>query len=115
MPATLVTTLKPAIEPLTLTSNEIAFYRNEGWLYLPGLIARDDAAAMRREVLHIMDQLGWPIERLRVPVAISSKLIQSREYLPGSRLDALINSAELLAIASQLLGGPSTLYMPFTA
>jgi len=80
-------------------------YDEQGYVLLPGLISRDAAEALRREVMGIMDIIGLG----------QSKLKQTSEYLPGSAIDALVNSPNLRAVASALMGGPSTLYLPFTA
>lgn len=98
-------TQRAPVPPLTLTENEIRFYKEEGYLLLPGLLSEADAAALRREVRDIMDQIGLPLTKLK----------QTTEYLADSALDALVNSEALRAVAAQLLGGPSRLYMPFTA
>jgi 2-oxoglutarate-dependent dioxygenase len=93
------------VQPIRLVGNEIKFYREEGYLLIPGLISEQDAEALRAEVADIMDTIGLPMTKLR----------QTTEYLEGSRLDAFINSPRLQAIAEQLLEGPGTVYMPFTA
>lgn len=104
------------VAQLNLDPREIAFYRREGYLYLPGLISREDAAEARREVLDILE-----IATALSPQAAQGKagdpraLIQTGQYLHGSTLDRLINSPALLSIVEQLLGGPSSVYMPFTA
>ena len=103
------------VKPLQFTPNEIRFYQAEGYLYLPGLVSREQAAALREEVFGIMEALGVPRERLNHAETSGDKLRQSPQYLRGSQLDALVNSPALCDIASQLMGGPSTLYMPFTA
>jgi 2-oxoglutarate-dependent dioxygenase len=43
------------------------------------------------------------------------KLRQTTQYLAGGKLDALVNSPSLRALAGQLMEGDSSLYMPFTA
>lgn len=93
------------VPALQLSSGEIAFYRNEGYLLLPGLISEDRALSLRDEVLAMLKVIGLEV----------SKLKQTSEYLAGSGLDAFINNANLLLLAEQLMGGPSTLYLPFTA
>lgn len=112
MPATLTTEVVPA---LTLTEGEIRFYKDEGYLYIPGLVAPEAIEPLRGEVLEVMDAAGFDTERLCQAQATRDKLIQSGQYLAGSTLDGLINSAHLKSIAEQLMGGQSTLYMPFTA
>lgn len=103
------------VRPIRLVENEVHFYRAEGYLYLPGLVGTEDAAAMREETIRIYEALGVPRERLNRSEASGDKLHQTTQYLAGGRIDALVNSPHLLALAAQLLGGPSTLYMPFTA
>jgi 2-oxoglutarate-dependent dioxygenase len=80
-------------------------YQQEGYVLLRGVISRDAAELLRREVMVIMDVIGLG----------QSKLRQTSEYLAGSGIDALVNSPNLLAIASALMEGPSTVYLPFTA
>ncbi|MCY3779901.1 MAG: phytanoyl-CoA dioxygenase family protein [Chloroflexi bacterium] len=98
-----------------LTDNEIQFYRGAGYLTLPGLIGQDDAAALAEEVLQVIEGLGIKREDLRRATTSKDKLRQSRQYLAQWTLARLIHSEGLRAIAAQLMGGPSTLYMPFTA
>lgn len=98
-----------------LADNELQFYRRSGYLSLPGLIAPEDAAALAEEVLLVMEGLGIRREDLRLATTSKDKLRQSRQYLSHWTAARLIHSEGLRAIASQLMGGPSTLYMPFTA
>jgi hypothetical protein len=88
-----------------LTDDEVTFYKEEGYVLLRGLLSRDVADALRREVMAIMDVIGLG----------QSKLRQTGEYLAGSGIDALVNSPNLCAIASALMEGQSTVYLPFTA
>jgi len=98
-----------------LTDNEVQFYCNTGYLSLPGLISQGDAATLAEEVVGVMAALGISQEQLCRASTSKDKLRQSRQYLAGSELERLIHSEGLLAIAARLMGGPSTLYMPFTA
>lgn len=98
-----------------LTDNEVQFYGNAGYLSLPGLISQGDAAALAEEVVAVMEGLGIKREDLRRASTSKDKLRQSRQYLAGSLLERLVHSHGLLAIAARLMGGASTLYMPFTA
>ncbi len=98
-----------------LSANEIKFYDTFGYLSLPGLISGSAAAELAREVTNVMEALGVSQEQLRAASTSKDKLRQSRQYLAGSGLERLVHSDALLAIAAQLMGGPSTLYMPFTA
>ncbi|HEY3328793.1 MAG TPA: phytanoyl-CoA dioxygenase family protein [Capsulimonadaceae bacterium] len=40
---------------------------------------------------------------------------QTARYLAGGNIDSLVNSPALREVAEALMGGPSTLYLPFTA
>ncbi len=99
----------------TLTADEIASYKADGYVMLRQLISTETAAVIREEILDIMDALGLSRERLGKAQGTADKLRQTHEYLRGSQLDALVNSEALCNIAAQLMEGPSTLYMPFTA
>ena len=98
-----------------LSPNEIKFYATNGYLSLPGLISQDLAATLAEEVLQVMEGLGIPREDLRSAKTSKDKLRQSRQYLADSSLAQLIHSDALRSIAAQLMGGPSTVYLPFTA
>jgi 2-oxoglutarate-dependent dioxygenase len=104
------------VADLTLDPREIGFYQREGYLYLPGLLSPDTADAARQEVLDILrithSLMG---SQARAQDGSAVKLVQTGQYLRDSTLDRIVNSPALRAIAGQLLGGPSTLYMPFTA
>lgn len=94
------------VAPQNLTHEQVGFYKQAGYVQIPNLIrAADDVAALRREVLDIMRVMGDE----------TSKLRQSHQYLAGSRLDRLINNANLRVIAERLMEGASTVYLPFTA
>jgi 2-oxoglutarate-dependent dioxygenase len=95
----------PVAAPSTLTDEQVKFYKDEGYLILPGLISPEEASLLKTEVMDIMAVIGLGMTKLK----------QSREYPAGSHLDAFVNSPNLLAIASRLMEGPSTLYLPFTA
>jgi ectoine hydroxylase-related dioxygenase (phytanoyl-CoA dioxygenase family) len=93
------------VNAMTLTPEQIKFYKDEGYLLIRGLLPTDAAAALNREVLEIMDLIGLPMTKLK----------QTSEYLEGSALDAFINSVRLKSVAEQLMEGPSSVYLPFTA
>lgn len=101
---------------LTLDPKEKRFYQQEGYLLLPGLLTGQQADAARQEVLEIVriscDLSG---EQGRGKDGQARKLVQSGQYLRSSVLEGLINSPHLRRIASELMGGDSSLYMPFTA
>ena len=98
-----------------LTDNEVNFYDKYGYLSLPGLLSRESAKSLAEEVLEIMAGLGINREALRNASSSKDKLRQSRQYLAGSGLARLVHSEALQAIAARLMGGPSTVYLPFTA
>jgi 2-oxoglutarate-dependent dioxygenase len=110
-----MTTVASIVQPLQLSDGEVRFYKDEGYLVIPGLLNAEFIDAMRAEVLDVMETAGATPESLRQATHAKHKLIQSGQYLAGSHLDEFINSPDLLSIAEQLMGGPATLYMPFTA
>jgi phytanoyl-CoA hydroxylase len=95
------------IAPLALADGEIQFYRDEGFLLLPGLLSERDANTLRQEVLENMSTLGLLVS--------GKKLTQTHEYLVDSNLDRFINSPNLKSIVEQLMGGEAALFYPFTA
>ncbi len=105
MVAASVSSVSDPVLPLELSGGEIKFYQDEGFLLLPGLISEETARKLNGEVMEIMRVIGLKTQ----------KLLQSREYLEGSGLQTLVESQNLLKIAAQLMGGPSRLYLPFTA
>lgn len=106
---------RSAVRSLSLHPNEINFYKQEGYLYLPGLISRLMAEELHAEILQVMAQSGVPLDRLHQATATGDKLRQCGKYLEGGLIDRMVNGEELRSLAAQLLGGPSTLYLPFTA
>jgi 2-oxoglutarate-dependent dioxygenase len=105
-----MTNAVPDSDPVTSEAEvpgpeQIRAYNDEGYVLLPGLISPEAAETLRREVLGIMDVIGLGQTKLR----------QTHEYLAGSAIDRLVNSSRLREIAGRLMGGPATLYMPFTA
>ncbi len=104
------------VQGLDLDPNEIGFYRREGYLYLPGLIDQQTAEAARSETLEVLRIVkNLSTQASRGQEGQPQRLIQSTQYLSGSVLDRIINSPELNHIVTQLLGGASSLYLPFTA
>ncbi len=98
-----------------LSENEVKFYNAFGYLALPGLISRNAAERLSQDVLQVMEGLGVSRADLSRASSSKDKLRQSSQYLAGSALERLIHSERLLRIASRLMGGSSTLYLPFTA
>jgi len=93
------------VAPLAVSPELLREYKDEGFVVLRGLLTPEKAAALHDEVMGIMDTIGLG----------QTKLKQTGEFLAGSHIESLVNSAQLLRIASELMEGPSTLYMPFTA
>lgn len=108
-------TISDPVAALQLTPNELRFYREEGYLYLPRVIDAATVEALRNEVFDVMAAAGRSREALRSASGAAGKLHQSGQYLPDSALDGYINSPQLRSLASQLMGGASSLYMPFSA
>ncbi len=94
------------IDPSRLCEAEIAAYHEHGYVVMRGMVAPADAALLRDEVMAIMRAIGLPA---------GTALRQSGEYLAGGPLDRYLNGGGLRALAARLLGGPCSLYMPFTA
>lgn len=111
----MLTMTKDPVRSLTLTPGEIRYYKDEGFLILPNLLTSEFAQSLREEVTGIMEQHGMPYERLCRALGTADKLRQSGQYLEGGALHAFVQSEAMRSIASQLMGGDSTLYMPFTA
>ena len=98
--------LTDPVTALTLTDGEMKFYRQEGYLLIPGLMSERAAAELHAEVMELMLAIGG---------FEGNKLKQSSEYKAGTQISGLVNSPALCNLAGQLMGGPSTLYLPFTA
>ena len=94
------------ITPIDLTAGEIKFYRDEGFLLIPGLMNESSANDLRAEVMDLMESIGG---------YEGSKLKQSAEYKSGSHIERLIHSAPLREVAQQLMNGPASVFLPFTA
>ncbi len=96
-----------AIKPLTLAEQEISFYEDEGYILLPNLVEPEMLASLRQETLRVLECQNRDLA--------GAKLEQSTRYVAEGALDQLVNSPSLCAVASQLMRGDSSLYMPFTA
>lgn len=94
------------VPPLKLTEGELKFYQQYGYLQIPGAITQEAAAILREEVMDIMNVIGG---------FTGAKLKQTPEHLVGGGLERFINDANLRSVAEQLMGGPSSVYLPFTA
>ena len=103
------------VRPLTLTENELHFYRQQGYLTIPGLLAPEVVEPLREQVLDVLEANGISRAQMDHASATADKLRQNPQYLAGSLLDTLINGAQTLALAGQLIGGRAVRYLPFTA
>ncbi len=112
MSATITETV---VRPLQLLPSEIRFYKEEGYLCLPGLIAPDTAEALREEVLDVLDANGFSRERLNQADGSADKLRQYFQYLKTQRLHELVQGENIRSLASQLIEGAAHVYLPFTA
>lgn len=108
-------TISHPVAELQLTPNEVRFYREEGYLYLPAVVNAETVAALQNEVYEVMAAAGHSRDDLRQTSGAKGKLVQSGQYLRHSTLDSYLNSPQLLALACQLMEGESSLYGRFTA
>jgi hypothetical protein len=93
------------VKPYHIGEAEKRQYDTEGYLLLKGVLSKEQTAELHAEVMAIMKIIGLEIVKLK----------QTHEYLFGSALDHFVHSVVMRQIASALTGGPSTLYLPFTA
>ncbi len=105
----------PVVTPMALTDSEVRFYKEEGYLCLPGLVAAEAVAGLREEVMTVLEANGVPRASLGRATGAADKLRQCSQYLAGSLLDELINGEATMAVASRLIGGRAVRYLPFTA
>ncbi len=103
------------VQPMTLTDSEVHFYKEHGFLCLPGFVAAGAVDALRGEVFDVLDANGVPRDSLDRATRTEDKLRQCAQYLAGSHLDSLINGAATLELASRLIEGRAIRYLPFTA
>jgi len=89
----------------TVTPEQKEAYDRDGYVVIRGLVSPDSAGLICDDVVDIMAQLG----------SEQSKLRQTMRYLSGSSIDRLVNSRLLHSAACTLMGGPSSVYLPFTA
>jgi Phytanoyl-CoA dioxygenase (PhyH) len=112
MPVTQDATVVP---PMTLTDSEVHFYKEQGFLCLPGFVAADAVEALRDEVFDVLEANGLPRHELDRATRTEDKLRQCSQYLAGSHLDRLTNGAATMTVASRLIEGRAVRYLPFTA
>lgn len=87
------------------TDDQIRHYREHGYAVVPGLLAPEAVAALRDDVLAVLEARNMP----------DSYLAQANEYLPDSPLDRFLHHPDLQAVAGAFLAGQAHLYLPFTA
>jgi 2-oxoglutarate-dependent dioxygenase len=72
---------------------------------VPQLFSFETAQRMKEEIAEVLAELK----------NTNGKLVQTIQYYANGVMDQYINSEHFRYLASQLLGGESSLYMPFTA
>jgi 2-oxoglutarate-dependent dioxygenase len=95
----------PTVAPRAIRPEEKAFYDQEGYVVLKGILSLAHVALLYEETMSIMEAIGLE----------PTKLKQTHQYLHGGPIDHFVHSEEMREIASGLTGGPSSLYLPFTA
>ena len=98
-------TINDACQPRLPTPGELAEFHARGFVILRGVVKPTALTAMHDEVLDVV----------RARNLDQKYLGQSSEYLADGMLDAWNNGGHLQALAEAFLGGPSRLYLPFTA
>ena len=93
------------VKPHEVTAAQKQIYDAQGFVLLRGVLTPEQARQLHDEVMEIMGIIGLE----------PSKLKQTFQYRTGSALDHFVHSEAMRQIASALTGGPSTLYLPFTA
>jgi len=93
------------VKPYHIGEAEKMQYDTEGYVLLKNVLSKEQTAELHEEVMAIMKIIGLEIVKLK----------QTHQYLFGSALDHFVHSIVMREIASALTGGPSTLYLPFTA
>ena len=59
------TVIRDIVPKIQLSAGEIKFYKEEGYLLLPGLLREDNAQALRSEVMSIMEEIGFSVSKLK--------------------------------------------------
>lgn len=112
----MTTPTQPSIvRPIQLTDREVRFYRELGYLPLPGFVDAEAVASLREEVFTVLEANGVTRASLSAASSAADRLRQCNQHLAGSMLETLIHGEATLAIASRLIGGPAHVYLPFTA
>lgn len=98
-------TIDDPCQPRLPTPAELAEFHARGFVILRSVVKPEAVAVLRAEVLAVV----------RARNLDQTYLGQSGEYLAGSALDGWNNGGNLKALAEGFLGGPSRMYLPFTA
>ena len=107
--------MKEMVQYTDITDNEVEFYREMGYLCLPGFVDTEVLDGLREDVLVSLESKGVDRSTLSATDGSAGKLQQCHTYYKDSALDGLINSPRTLHVAGRLLGGPAIRYLPFTA
>jgi ectoine hydroxylase-related dioxygenase (phytanoyl-CoA dioxygenase family) len=104
------------LRPVNISSEDLNFYRDHGYLRINKIVDPSAIDTLREEILEVVCR-SHGVSRMELSQASTSadKLRQSRQYLEAMKLNELINGAEMISLASQLVEGPARLYSPFTA
>jgi ectoine hydroxylase-related dioxygenase (phytanoyl-CoA dioxygenase family) len=97
--------LADAINDRLLTASELREFRENGYVIVRGLIKPPTVAPLKDDIAAVLATRNMP----------DSYLAQTMEYLRDSPIDGLAHSPHLKRLVEQILGGPSSLYLPFTA
>jgi 2-oxoglutarate-dependent dioxygenase len=104
------------VRPITVSASDLKTYRDEGYLCFNSLVSPSEIEILHEEILEVVCRAHGVSRRDLTQASTSAdKLRQSRQYLAEMKLNELINGAEMLSLASQLVDGPAKLYSPFTA
>lgn len=104
-----------AISP-TLAPDQLAFYQENGYLLVKGLLSRDEAAALRRDSHALIERLAtrgdvdatWGSARELGERAQATKLLHCHDVqFYAAAFTRLIVDERLTGVAADLIGGPN--------
>jgi ectoine hydroxylase-related dioxygenase (phytanoyl-CoA dioxygenase family) len=107
-----------AIEPRTsyLTDEQLAFYQDNGYLLVKGLLTREEAAALRQECHELAERLAvahnidatWGAAREGVAGAQETRILHCHDVqFQSAAFSKLIVDDRLTGIAAAIIGGPN--------
>ncbi len=108
-------TIADPASDIQITDQEVQFYKKEGYLVIPGLLQRDMAEAILKEVNKVLTLHDLSEDRMRRASGSSDKLRQFGDLPENSLIKAMVFSQRILNVAQRIMEGPSTPYLPFTA